>query len=108
MVGNDDPKYVLKWSPGDGLTYEELHAAVLGLVGAVAGVAFRLGQVEAATGFSFLVLTVAWGLKEAPDGGYPVAARVTRREPWYFTFLYVASATAGYIAPHFVQQYAPL
>ena len=87
---------LLPWFPGGGLTYDEWHAAVMGVVGVLAG-AGAYGEAWAATlTFSALVLSVAWGLRALPESTHRLAARVVRREPWYFTFVYAASAAAAY------------
>lgn len=95
MADSTDTQYLLEWAPGGGLTYDEWHAGLLGLVGTVAGLAVYAGAYEAAATFSMLVLGVAWGLKRLPESKHRLAARVVRREPWYFTAVYVASATAA-------------
>lgn len=82
------------WVPGPirrtalDLTYDEVHAAKLGLVGVVAGGTWSAGLQKEAAVLSFMLVGLAFGLKKMPDSK-PVAGRVIRREPWYFTTVYV-------------------
>ena len=82
-------------APGGGLTYDEWHAAVMGLVGAVAGVAVYARMWGAVIGFSTLTIGTAWGLRALPESTHKICARVVRREPWYFTAVYVLSAAVA-------------
>lgn len=72
------------------LTYDEVHAALLGLVGVLVALSWSVGlRVESATLLIALV-GIAFGLKRLPNNA-PVAGRVLRREPWYFSTVLVAS-----------------
>lgn len=77
------------------LTYNEAHSALLGLVGAPAGVAFQAGFREVAVGFGLTVVLIAFGLRRMSGETVPVAQRVIRREPWYFMTVFVVSAVAA-------------
>ncbi|AGM11798.1 hypothetical protein M201_gp24 [Haloarcula californiae tailed virus 2] len=90
--------YLLPWFPGGGLTYDEWHAALLGLAGVLAGAAAWGGEWGGAISLSVLLVSFAWGLRAMPESQNRLAARVVRREPWYFTGVYVASAVAAYAA----------
>lgn len=81
---------VLRRPLGD-LTYNEVHAMELGLVGLVIGATWAVGYPKEATVISFLLVGTAFGLRKMPEDK-PVAARVVRREPWYFTTVYVLTA----------------
>lgn len=75
------------------LTYDEAHAALLGLVGVLVGLAWTVGlRVEASTLLIALV-GIAFGLKRLPNNA-PVAGRVVRREPWYFSTVLVVTLVA--------------
>lgn len=74
------------------LTYNEVHSALLGLVGTLAGVAFRTGYESVAAGFTVCVVLVAFGLRRYGGDRTAIARRVIRREPWYFLAVYVLTA----------------
>ena len=76
------------------LTYNEIHSALLGLVGVLAGVGFQAGYREVVVGFTVLVVTIAFGLRRLSGERVPIARRLIRREPWYFLTVYVATAVA--------------
>lgn len=82
------------WLPGPlrrtalDLTYDEVHAAKLGLVGVVVGSAWTAGLRKEAAVLGMTLVGVAFGLKKLPDNK-PVAGRVIRREPWYFTAVFI-------------------
>lgn len=80
------------------VTYTEVHSALLGLVGILAGAGFRLGFVQAVGGFTVCVVTVAFGLRRLSADSIPVAVRVVRREPWYFLVVYVTTAAGTALA----------
>lgn len=80
------------------LTYNEAHAALLGLVGILAGVGFRAGFREIAALFTACVVLVAFGLKRLSGERSKIGARVVRREPWYFLTVYVVTAVAAALA----------
>lgn len=94
----DDGDYFIREFPGGGLTYDEWHAALLGLVGVVAGAAVYGGEWGGAISLSVLLVGFAWGLRKMPESKHRLAARVVRREPWYFTAVYIASAVATFAA----------
>lgn len=72
------------------LTYDEAHAALLGLVGVLVALTWSVVlRVEASTLLIALV-GIAFGLKRLPNNK-PVAGRVIRREPWYFSTVLVVS-----------------
>jgi hypothetical protein len=70
------------------LTYDEVHAAKLGLSGVVVGASWAAGLREEAAVLSMALVGVAFGLKQLPNDK-PVAGRVMRREPWFFTAVFV-------------------
>lgn len=76
------------------VTYNEVHSALLGLVGVPAGVGFQTGYEEAVAGFTVFVVCVAFGCRRLSDRNVPIARRVVRREPWYFLTVYVSLAVA--------------
>lgn len=76
------------------LTYNEIHAAGLGLVGIFVGVGWMAGFTMEAMTFTLFVIGMAFGMKKLPDDK-PIAGQVVRREPWYFTTIYVLSALVG-------------
>lgn len=92
------------WLPGPvyrwlaDLTYREWHAALLGLLGVFVGAAWTAGFRPEAVGVTVATVGIAFGLRALPDNA-PVAGRVIRREPWYFTVPFVATAVlAAFIA----------
>lgn len=74
-----------------GLTYNEVHAMELGLVGVLAGVGWFYGLHEVVAAFTVAAIGIAFGLRRIPESR-PVAARVIQREPWYFSLVYIGSA----------------
>jgi len=101
------------------LTYWEIHAMELGLLGLLAGSGVRLGLTEwVAFGTAFLVGT-AFGFRRLDPGEVPrfegdgvlrallhliagtagnIASRTLGREPWYFLVVYVLTTTAAWIS----------
>lgn len=73
------------------LTYNEVHAAGLGLVGFLVGAAIHLGFRAEAGAFTVAVVTLAFGLRKAPNDA-PIAQRLIRHEPWYFLTVYIVTA----------------
>lgn len=73
------------------LTYDEAHAMLLGLVGTLAGIGWQAGMREVVAGITVALVATAFGLRAAPPS-VPIAGRIVRREPWYFTTVYVACA----------------
>lgn len=92
-----------EWLPGPlqrvggDLTYDEAHAMLLGLVGVLAGAGWFFGWQGAVQAFTVAVVTLAFGLRAAPDD-LPIAGRLVRREPWYFLVVYIGSIAASYWA----------
>lgn len=81
------------------LTYNEVHAAGLGLLGLFAGAGLHLGFKGTVGAFTVMVVAIAFGLRKAPDDA-PAARRVIRREPWYFTTVYIVTAAiSAWTAP---------
>lgn len=82
------------WLPGPlrrtalDLTYREVHAAKLGLSGVVVGASWAAGLRNEAATLAMTLVGVAFGLKKLPDNK-PVAGRVIRREPWFFTAVFI-------------------
>lgn len=72
------------------LIYDEAHAALLGLVGIPLALAWTAGLTTEAAVITLTLVAVAFGLRKAPDTA-PVARRVLRKEPWYFTTVLVAT-----------------
>lgn len=72
------------------LTYNEVHAMELGLVGLLAGAGWWMGYHEAVATFTVAVIGIAFGLKRLPN--VSVASRVLRKEPWYFSTVFIVSA----------------
>ncbi|MFB6162522.1 MAG: hypothetical protein ABEJ86_03655 [Halococcoides sp.] len=97
MPTGTDMKYAVTAFPGKGLTYSEWHAAVLGLIGVFAGAGVPLGYQTVVGLGTLALLGLIFALRIAPSH-LPVAGRLVRREPWYFTTVYVLTATAGYAA----------
>lgn len=83
------PVFLRRWARD--LTYDEVHAMELGLLGIVAGAAWWAGLHEAVATLSLTLVAAAFGLRKLPDK-LPVARRVVRREPWYFTTVYLVTA----------------
>lgn len=95
--GGDAPEWLptpLRRVAGD-LTYDEAHAMLLGLVGVLAGAGWYFGWHSAVQTFTVAVVTLAFGLRAAPND-LPIAGRLVRREPWYFTTVYIATVAASY------------
>lgn len=95
--GGDPPEWLptpLRRVAGD-LTYDEAHAALLGLVGFLAGAGWYMGLTGIVGTITAAAITLALGLRAAPNN-LPIAGRLVRREPWYFTTVYVASAAISY------------
>jgi hypothetical protein len=76
------------------LTYDEAHAAELGAVGLLLGAALSLGHDRLALGTLVALITVAFGLRAAPNSA-PVARRIVRKEPWYFTTVLLVTTALG-------------
>lgn len=76
------------------LTYDEAHAAELGAIGFVLGAGLSLGFTELAVGTLIALVTVAFGLRAAPED-IPLAQRIVRREPWYFTTVLLVTTALG-------------
>lgn len=74
------------------LTYDEAHAAELGLVGLPLGIALAIGHSTLAIGTFVALVTLAFGLRAAPND-LPVAGRLVRKEPWYFLIVAVVTMT---------------
>lgn len=83
------PAAIRRWARD--LTYDEVHAMELGLTGLVAGAAWWAGLHTEVAALSLTLVAAAFGLRKLPDK-LPVARRVVRREPWYFTTVYLATA----------------
>lgn len=96
MAPNKNAVPWLQWLPINPVTYDEWHSAVMGLVGLVAGGGAAAGEWAAVLAFSTVTIGIAWGLKKLPEQTHPVCARVIRREPWYFTGVYAATAALAY------------
>jgi hypothetical protein len=74
------------------LTYDEAHAALLGGVGLFAGIGYRIGYEAVVAAFTVACLLVAFGYVRLRS----TAARIMRREAWYFTTVYLVSTVAGW------------
>ena len=72
------------------LIYDEAHAMLLGLVGIPLALAWRAGLGMEVAGLTVTLVAVAFGLRAAPNSA-PVARRIVRKEPWYFTTVLVAA-----------------
>lgn len=70
------------------LTTTEIHAAVLGLSGAVVGAMLAVGMYGTALGLTAPVVAVALVIKKYV-GENSKAERMIRREPWYFLAVFV-------------------
>ena len=79
------------------LTYDEAHAMLLGLVGILLGLTWSAGLVMESAALVLTLIAVAFGLKGLPDTA-PVARRVVRREPWYFTTVLVTATALTVVA----------
>lgn len=103
------------------LTVDEIHAAYLGTCGLLVALAYETGLPNEALGFTLTVFGLAFGVRVLPtDLEVPgasrfrqtsnpalilltlvpfvletAAARVVRREPWYFVVLYLVTFLAG-------------
>lgn len=105
----DGEDYVIEAAPSwvptflaavlEDLTYNEVHAAELGLAGFLAGFGVHLGYSQEVGALSLALVGTAFGLRRLPETGQ-VSGRVIRREPWYFLVVYVATAAlAMWTAP---------
>jgi len=95
------------------LTYDEAHAALLGLVGLFAGVGYRDGYTEVVVGFTVVSFLVAFGYYrlvaavlrrrgyDVPESIESKAAGTMRREAWYFSTVYVVTAAVGWVGVPF-------
>ena len=72
------------------LTYDEAHAALLGLVGIPLALAWTAGLTTEVAGLVVALVALAFGLRKAPNTA-PIARRIVRKEPWYFTTVLVAA-----------------
>jgi len=72
------------------LTYDEAHAMLLGLVGVLLGLTWSAGLTMETGALLLTLVAVAFGLKKIP-GNVPIARRIVRKEPWYFTTVLVAA-----------------
>lgn len=79
------------------LTFAELHAGMIGLIGILPGLAWLAGFQREAFLASLLILGLAYLLRLLPGSRSASAARVTGKEPWYFTVIYLGAflATLG-------------
>lgn len=76
-----------------GLTYTEMHAAQIGLIGWPVGMAFAVGQTETALGVSLAAVSIAFGLRVVET---PTAAQeIVKKEPWYFLVVYSLCGLLG-------------
>lgn len=78
-----------------GVTYNEAHSALLGLVGVFVGIGFHVGYRKEAAGFTLLAVCAAFGCRWLSGEDVPVARRVLRREPWYFLSVFVVTAVGA-------------
>lgn len=95
------------WLPGDDdhpprpnvpivrhLTYDEIHAFQLGLVGLPVGAAFVLDAAEIALWFTIALMGIVFGVSHLEEtNGARQATGVIAEEPWYFLsgyFLFIA------------------
>jgi len=74
-------------------TYDEAHAMLLGLTGVLVGLAWHVRLRVEATTLLIALVGIAFGLKRLPNDA-PIAGRVVRREPWYFTTVLVVALVA--------------
>ncbi|MFD1515101.1 hypothetical protein [Halomarina rubra] len=100
-VFDDPPAWLptpLQKVAGD-LIYDEAHALELGLVGIPLGIALTLGYDRLAIGTLIALITIAFGLRAAPNS-LPIASRTVQKEPWYFLIVLIGSMTlaAGAVA----------
>lgn len=79
------------------VTIHELHAAGLGIVGVLAGVGLRIGYTEEVATFTLGMMAMAFGLRKYLDIKVQSSAgSVLKREPWYFTVMYVVTSIAAW------------
>lgn len=78
------------------LTYDEIHAVQLGIVGLPIGAAYAEGLVELAVWFTVAVMGIVFGVsKYEQTNGNRRATGVIADVPWYFTTSYFGWVTAG-------------
>lgn len=82
------------------ITYNEVHAMELGLVGVFAGMGYGVGMENEALMLSGILMLVAFGMESIKlgDSLEPNMAIATKQhEPWYFTCSYILSFGTGLI-----------
>lgn len=92
---------VPRWLPGPlarvvrDLTYNEVHAMLLGLIGLPLGVAWTTAGVVGRLGVVAVgVLLAVIALVRIPDR--TIAAKLVARETWYFSGVFVLSGALGW------------
>jgi hypothetical protein len=76
------------------LSYREAHAALLGAIGLLPGLAWVAGYADAALLASGAVVGLALGCYGARGPGVPAGLETLTREPWYFLSTYLATFVA--------------
>lgn len=79
------------------LTYDEIHAFQLGIVGLPIGAAYAEGLVELSVWFTVAIMGIVFGISKYEDteNGKRRAMGVISDVPWYFTTSYFTWAMAG-------------
>lgn len=78
------------------ITYAELHAWILGVIGFPAGLGFVSGFPEFSIGLTATAIAIAFGLKAVPKtNGSAKAMAAIVEEPWYFTASYISAYLIG-------------
>jgi hypothetical protein len=67
------------------MTYNESHAALIGLTGLLAGYGFFAGFRELAAGYIACSIAIAFGLRKTPGDKLTIAAATVRHEHWWYT-----------------------
>ena len=80
------------------LTYDEVHATQLGLVGLPIGAAMVHEETELAIWFTVALMGIVFGVSKLNNYDSNAAVGVISQEPWYFTTSYFFFVGAGAIS----------
>lgn len=94
MMANDD--VIWENFPGNGLTYDEWHAIVIGTPGVLVGSAWAVNEpIEQAFAMLVTLLLVVVAIVKLP--GRTKLGRIIGREGWYFWTTYLVTIIIGWI-----------